>query len=94
VRMDLLERAPGKTFCEWKGNASYWTARAGGRVAQKSAWTYAEPTPAFAAIRDHIAFYASRMDGCFVDDEKAVPQQGDFYGGWITADLEGPFKGS
>lgn len=93
VRMDVLERAPGKTFCEWKGSASYWTVRVNGREAPKSAWTYAEPTPPFAAIKDHVAFYASRMDACYVDEEKVTAQQGDFYGGWITSNIEGPFKG-
>ena len=57
------------------------------------AWGYDRTTPAFDAMQDHVGFYASRMDACFVDDELVVPQPGDFYGGWITADVVGPFKG-
>lgn len=90
--MDLLTPAAGTSFCEWKGVATYWTARAGGRVSQKAAWSYEKPTPAFAAIRGHIAFYATRVDECWVDDEQVEPQPGNFYGGWITSEITGPFK--
>jgi uncharacterized protein (DUF427 family) len=93
VRMDLLVPEAGRSFCEWKGNARYWTVAVGGRRAVKSAWSYPDPTARFAAIRDHLAFYAGRMDACFVDDVPVTPQPGDFYGGWITPDVVGPFKG-
>ena len=89
----VLEPASGRSFCEWKGNAEYWNIRAGGKVAPRAAWSYPDPTPRFAAIRDHLAVYAGSMDACFVDHEAVVPQPGGFYGGWITADLIGPFKG-
>ena len=62
-------------------------------VLEPASWSYPDPTPRFAAIRDHLAVYAGSMDACFVDDEAVVPQPGGFYGGWITADLIGPFKG-
>lgn len=62
-------------------------------MAERSAWSYPDPAPAFAAIRDHLAVYAGAMDRCFVGDEVATPQPGGFYGGWITRDLKGPFKG-
>lgn len=88
-----LEPAAGQSWCEWKGRARYWTVRAGDRVAQRVAWSYPDPIAPFAAIRDHLAFYASPMDGCFVGGERVLPQPGGFYGGWITADLAGPFKG-
>jgi len=88
-----LERAPGGSFCEWKGTASYWTVRSGDRVEAAAAWSYAEPTVAYAAIRDHLGFYAGRMDACWVGDERAEPQPGGFYGGWITSGVVGPFKG-
>ena len=92
-----LEPAPGRSLCEWKGEARYWTiraqGRAGDRVAERCAWSYPEPTPAFAALRDHLAVYAGAMDRCFVGDEAATPQPGGFYGGWVTRDLKGPFKG-
>lgn len=92
-----LEPAAGVSLCEWKGRARYYTVRGGPpgreRVEEQAAWGYSEPSPAFAPIRDHVAFYAQRMDACFVDDEQVVPQPGGFYGGWITSDVVGPFKG-
>ena len=81
------------SFCEWKGIATYFDLRIGERVARAVAWAYPSPSPAFAVLRDHVAFYAGPMDGCFVDGEKVVPQPGGFYGGWITKELVGPFKG-
>lgn len=93
VRAGALEPAEGSSFCEWKGQASYLTVRAGGREAPRAAWTYPSPAPGFAPIADHVAFYARPMDACFVDDEEVQPQEGDFYGGWITSDIVGPFKG-
>jgi uncharacterized protein (DUF427 family) len=89
----VLEPAAGGSFCEWKGAARYWTIRAGDRAAARAAWSYPNPTPAFADIRDHLAVYAGAMDSCFVGDEAVTPQPGGFYGGWITKDLKGPFKG-
>jgi uncharacterized protein (DUF427 family) len=88
-----LEPAPGRSFCEWKGNAAYWNIRSGDRLATRAGWSYPDPTPRFAPIRDHIAVYAGPMDQCFVGDEAITPQPGGFYGGWITSDLIGPFKG-
>ena len=88
-----LEPAPGESFCEWKGAARYWTIRVGDAVAERSAWSYPHPTEAFAAIRDHLAVYAGPMDACFVGEEAVTPQPGGFYGGWVTSDLVGPFKG-
>jgi len=88
-----LEHGPGASFCEWKGRAHYFTVRGGERVEEGAAWGYDRPSAAFAELADHVAFYAHRMDGCFVDDELVVPQPGDFYGGWVTRDVVGPFKG-
>jgi len=90
---DALVPATGASFCEWKGRAHYFTVLGGDRVETEAAWGYATPSPAFAPIRGHVAFYAHRMDACFVDDERAEPQPGRFYGGWITSDVVGPFKG-
>lgn len=81
------------SFCEWKGQAAYYTVRAGDQEAVNAAWFYPDPTPAFAAIKDYVAFYPSRMDACFVDGERVQAQPGDFYGGWITQNIVGPFKG-
>jgi uncharacterized protein (DUF427 family) len=94
IRMDLLARVPGyQTFCEFKGVASYWTITVGERAALKAAWSYAAPSAGYEAISDHLAFYASRVDECYVGDERVQPQEGDFYGGWITSMIVGPFKG-
>jgi uncharacterized protein (DUF427 family) len=85
------------SYCEFKGNASYWDVVIPGvttrGVSRDAAWSYADPTPAFTGLRDHLAFYASRVDQCMVDDEVVIAQPGDFYGGWITKNLRGPFKG-
>ena len=88
-----LKPASGRSFCEWKGAAQYWTIRVGDATAERVAWSYPEPVAAYAAIRDHLAVYAGPMDACFVGDERVTPQPGGFYGGWITSDLKGPFKG-
>lgn len=81
------------SFCEWKGRARYWTVTAGGRSARDAAWGYPDPAPAYADLRDHVAVYAGLMDACHVGDERVRPQPGGFYGGWITDELVGPFKG-
>ena len=94
VRMECLVRSPGGTsFCEWKGSAAYYDVDVGGRLVSRAAWYYPHPTPTFSALRDHLAFYPDPMDACYVDGERVAPQPGNFYGGWITSDLEGPFKG-
>jgi uncharacterized protein (DUF427 family) len=82
------------SMCEFKGRARYWTLAAGGRVARDAAWSYPQPVPAFAALADHLAVYPSRMDACWVDGEQVQAQAGDFYGGWITSHVVGPFKGA
>lgn len=94
VRLDLLERAPGASFCEWKGLAAYWTVRVGGREVVRAAWSYPDPTPPFEPIRDLLAFYAGKMDACWVDQDRATPQPGGFYGGWVTPEISGPIKGA
>lgn len=88
-----LKRAEGRSLCEWKGAAAYWDVVVGDAVLARVGWSYADPTPAFAALRDHVAFYAAPFDRCSVDGETVTPQPGDFYGGWITSRLTGPFKG-
>jgi uncharacterized protein (DUF427 family) len=90
----MLRPAPGRSFCEWKGVARYFDVVAPeGQALERVAWHYPEPTEAFAALAGWIALYAGPMDGCWVDGERVVPQPGGFYGGWITSDVEGPFKG-
>lgn len=93
IRMDLLKPEPGGSFCEFKGRARYWSIITDGGTIPRAAWSYADPTPAYAALRDCVSFYASRVVTCRVGDEEVIAQAGDFYGGWITANLTGPFKG-
>jgi uncharacterized protein (DUF427 family) len=93
VRLQYLEPSSRHTFCEFKGRASYVTLRVGDRVSKDAGWSYPDPTPGYGTLRGAIAFYPSRVDACFVDDEQVIAQPGDFYGGWITADVAGPFKG-
>jgi uncharacterized protein (DUF427 family) len=89
----LVASAGRTTFCEWKGVASYYDVVSRGTRAERAAWTYPDPTRGFEVIRDAIAFYPNAMDDCWVDDERVAPQPGGFYGGWITSDVVGPFKG-
>ena len=93
IRMDFLLEEEGRSFCEWKGHARYYTVSVRGKQATRAAWCYPEPKDTFLAIKDHLAFFPSLMDACFVNGEKARPQAGDFYGGWITSHVVGPFKG-
>ena len=94
VVVGALAPAVGRSFCEWKGWASYFDLAAGDRSEPAAAWTYRDPAAPYAALRDHVAFYPGRMDACWLDGERVQPQPGDSYGGWITADLRGPFKGA
>ena len=89
----VLRPAGGGSFCEWKGVARYWDVLVDGVVLPRVGWSYPSPTPGFAALRDRVAFYAAPFDRCSVDGETVTPQPGEFYGGWITSNLAGPFKG-
>lgn len=93
IAPQFLVKAPGASWCEFKGHAAYWSLDVNGKRSDNAAWSYPRPTPAFAAIANHLAFYASKVDDCFVGDERVQAQSGDFYGGWITTDIVGPFKG-
>jgi uncharacterized protein (DUF427 family) len=93
IAMAHLLPNPARSICEWKGQAAYWDVLiAGERIAQ-AGWSYPSPTPAFAGIAGHIAFYAAPFDHVEVDGEQVTPQPGGFYGGWITSREAGPFKG-
>jgi uncharacterized protein (DUF427 family) len=89
----VLRKAEGSSFCEWKGAAVYWDVVVGDAVLPRIGWSYPDPTAGFAMLRDHVAFYARPFDRCTVDGERVTPQAGDFYGGWITSGIVGPFKG-
>lgn len=93
IKMEYLSRTNQGSFCEWKGRAIYYTLVVGDKQVVNVAWAYPHPTSNFAGIKDYLAFYASPMDGCYVNGEKVEPQPGNFYGGWITQDIVGPFKG-
>jgi uncharacterized protein (DUF427 family) len=94
VRMDLLEPVPGRsTVCEWKGRATYFDLVVGQARSPLAAWTYEDPSTGYEELRGRIAFYAGRVDSATVDGEIVTPQPGAFYGGWITSDVVGPFKG-
>ncbi len=89
----VLRRADGNSFCEWKGRATYWDVVIGDLVMPRVGWSYASPGPGFEGLRNYVAFYAAPFDRCSVNGETVTPQPGDFYGGWITNAISGPFKG-
>jgi len=93
VRQHLLEPSARTSFCEWKGAARYWSARVGERHVPDVAWSYPRPDPPFASLAGHHAFFAGRVDACYVGDDRVTPQPGGFYGGWVTPNVLGPFKG-
>ena len=93
VARHLLRREPGSSFCEWKGPASYWSLVDGDHCLANVGWSYPRPFEGAEALADRIAFYAAPLD-CEVGGLKVTAQPGGFYGGWITADLAGPFKGA
>jgi uncharacterized protein (DUF427 family) len=98
LRLELLQPAAGRSFCEWKGIARYFDVVVAVGTPQerrlpRAVWTYPQPTPAFAALAGWFAVYPGLMDGCWLDGERVVPQPGGFYGGWISSKVAGPFKG-
>jgi uncharacterized protein (DUF427 family) len=94
VRRDRLVASPHRSFCEWKGEATYHSYDGpGGRRIEDVAWSYPNPSPGYEAIGDYLAFYAGRVDEAWVGDERATPQPGGFYGGWVTSRIVGPIKG-
>ena len=93
VREDLLHPAPGSSHCEWKGIAVYRSLVVGSDTAYRAVWSYPKPRPGYEALQGHLAFYPGRMERCTVGGEVVEAQEGDFYGGWITARVQGPFKG-
>ena len=94
VDPNILLPSDRRSFCEWKGVASYWHLQVGNKLLRDVAWSYPDPTAAFHSVRDHLAFYAGSLELCTVNGERVRPQPGGFYGGWVTSDLAGPFKGA
>jgi uncharacterized protein (DUF427 family) len=93
LRLELLQAVPGRSFCEWKGMASYFDLVVGQQRIERAVWNYPAPTPSYEPLAGWFALYPGRMDGCWVDGEPVRPQAGGFYGGWITSTVAGPFKG-
>lgn len=89
----VLERSSDGSWCEWKGQATYWDVVVDGRRSPRAAWSYESPTPGFEHLRGAVAFYPARVERALVDGEPVRPQPGEFYGGWITGEVVGPFKG-
>ena len=90
----VLEPGAGRSYCEFKGVAGYWDVVAGTARVHRAGWSYEQPTAGYAELAGAVAFHPSRVDECRVAGELVQPQEGDFYGGWITADITGPFKGA
>ena len=93
VKLEYFTPTQRTTFCEWKGAASYYTITVGDKTVANAAWYYRQPTHPYEALTNFIAFYPSKMEACLVDGERVQPQASNFYGGWITNDIVGPFKG-
>ena len=93
VTLQYLEPVAKRIFCEFKGTAAYWDIAVGERRSEMAAWSYPDPSARYSDLRDHFAFYGSKVDTCWVGDEIAISQPGEFYGGWITSAIVGPFKG-
>ena len=94
IRTEHLRPSEGTSYCEWKGRARYYDVFTEKREEPRAAWFYPHPTPSFASLEGYVAFYPSKMDGCWVGGKKVEAQEGDFYGGWITPEIVGPFKGA
>ena len=89
-----LEPNARRSLCEWKGRAVYFDVVVGDRRAEAAAWAFPEPVPGYEQLRDYVAFYPQSVDACWLDDERVEANAGGFYGGWITGDVVGPFKGA
>ena len=94
IVVNLIRRSSHSSFCEFKGHASYIDVVVDGRVTADAGWEYPDPSRGFEALKDHVAFYPGRVDACFVDGERVEAQAGRFYGGWVTSEIVGPFKGA
>lgn len=94
VETQYLTNSHSHSVCEWKGGAVYWNIEIDGKRSEDAGWSYPDPVDRFAGITDYVAFYPGRVDACYVGDEQVQPQDGRFYGGWITSNIVGPFKGA
>lgn len=93
IQMDYFRKTPRRTFCEFKGAASYWTVTVEDVTRENAAWSYDQASGQYTDLAGYLSFYAGQFDACYVDDEQVDPQEGNFYGGWVTSKVVGPFKG-
>ena len=93
VRREYLEPSEHSTLCEWKGTAQYWSIRVGDRLVENGAWSYRDPFDGYEIIQDFLAFFPAKIDACYVAEQRVIPQPGGCYGGWVTPNIVGPFKG-
>ena len=92
IDLSKLKEGTGSSLCEWKGPAKYWNVITDSEVLENVGWSYPAPFPGYEEIRDYISFYPAKLE-CYVDGERVLPQPGGFYGGWVTSEIVGPFKG-
>lgn len=92
IDLSVLRRMQGSSFCEWKGQATYWSLESPSSRIPNVGWSYEQPTKPFEPITDYLSFYPGVVE-CFVSGERVRPQPGGFYGGWVTSEIVGPFKG-
>lgn len=93
VATEHLSSTKRRSLCEFKGQAHYCTVTVAHQKAPDAVWEYPSPNAGYESLKDHLCFYPSKMDECLVDGERVIAQEGDFYGGWITSRVKGPFKG-
>ena len=93
IKVNLLRDNGGRTICEFKGMASYYNLEVNCKISKNAAWSYPNPLKGYELLKGYFSFYPGRVDACHVDGEKVTAQKGDFYGGWITSNIIGPFKG-
>ena len=93
IRKEFLKVTDYTSFCEFKGNAGYYDLEVNDKKVSNAGWYYPSPVKEYELIKNYVAFYPQKMDECYIDDEKVIHQKGNFYGGWITENIVGPFKG-
>ncbi len=92
VDFAYLKQSSGRSFCEWKGQATYWSLLAPQESVSQIGWSYESPSPRFAELKSFLSFYPRKSE-CYLGDERVRPQSGGFYGGWVTDEIVGPYKG-
>jgi uncharacterized protein (DUF427 family) len=93
VQMKYLTATSKNSTCEFKGTSYYYDVKVGSKTVAAAGWSYPEPTKGYEAIKDYLAFYPRMMDACYVDGERVTPEPGQYFGGWVTSDIVGPFEG-